>query len=123
MFTLFTLYIYIFNQFSIMETNEQIFLKTHHVFSGEELEKMWERVALTASESTAKQLIKTISEQNLFPFITANEACELLRVTRQTLNKSERKGMIEGHRFGGKKLYNRMDLIDFVENNNSKAEV
>lgn len=98
-----------------MDPTQETFLKTHHVFTGEELEKMWEKVALTASESTAKQLIKAISEENLFPFINAEEACKLLRSTAQSLNKAERKGTLRRYWFYGKKLYKRVELIRLVE--------
>ena len=40
--------------------DRETFLKTHHVFTGKQLEEMWERVALTASESTAKQMYEAM---------------------------------------------------------------
>ena len=97
-----------------MDQTQETFLKTHHVFTGEELEKMWEKVALTASENTAKRILKA-SNEDLFPFISAEEACKLLRSTKQSLNKAERKGTLKRYWFHGKKLYKRVELIRFVE--------
>ena len=42
--------------------DRETFLKTHHVFTGQELEEMWEVVSLAASENTAKRMYKAFYE-------------------------------------------------------------
>ena len=42
--------------------DRETFLKTHHVFTGQELEEMWEVISLAASENTVKRMYKAFYE-------------------------------------------------------------
>ena len=47
-------------------------------------------------------------------FLTVNEVCELLRITRPTLRRWTEQNLLEAYKFGGKVLYSRKEVIDSV---------
>ena len=48
-------------------------------------------------------------------YLTVREACELIRVSRVTLHRMIRKGMLPSYKIGGKRLFNRKELIQWVK--------
>ena len=48
-------------------------------------------------------------------YLTVREACELIRISRVTLHRMIRKGMVPSYKIGGKRLFNRKELIRWVK--------
>jgi len=48
-------------------------------------------------------------------YLTVREACELIRTSRVTLHRMVRKGMVPSYKIGGKRLFNRKELIQWVK--------
>ncbi|MCK5554021.1 MAG: helix-turn-helix domain-containing protein [Deltaproteobacteria bacterium] len=48
-------------------------------------------------------------------YLTVKEACELIRTSRVTLHRMIRKGMVPSYKIGGKRLFNRKELIQWVK--------
>jgi len=48
-------------------------------------------------------------------YLTVGEACELIRVSRVTLYRMIGKGMVPSYKIGGKRLFNRRELIQWVK--------
>ena len=48
-------------------------------------------------------------------YLTLKEACELIRTSRVTLHRMIRKGMVPSYKIGGKRLFNRKELIQWVK--------
>ena len=47
-------------------------------------------------------------------FLTVNEVCKLLRITRPTLRRWTDYHLLEAYKFGGKVLYCRKEVVDSV---------
>ena len=47
-------------------------------------------------------------------FLTVNEVCKLLRITRPTLRRWTEHNLLEAYKFGGKVLYCRKEVIHSV---------
>ena len=48
-------------------------------------------------------------------YLTVKEACELIRMSRVTLHRLINKGMVPSYKVGGKRLFNRRELIQWVK--------
>jgi len=48
-------------------------------------------------------------------YLTVREACELIRISRVTLHRMIREGMVPSYKIGGKRLFNRKELIQWVK--------
>ena len=48
-------------------------------------------------------------------YLTVKEACELIRTSRVTLHRMIRRGMVPSYKIGGKRLFNRKELIQWVK--------
>lgn len=48
-------------------------------------------------------------------YLTFKEACELIRTSRVTLHRMIKKGMVPSYKIGGKRLFNRKELIRWVK--------
>ena len=48
-------------------------------------------------------------------YLTVREACELIRTSRVTLHRMIRRGMVPSYKIGGKRLFNRKELIQWVK--------
>jgi len=48
-------------------------------------------------------------------YLTVREACELIRMSRVTLYRMIRKGIVPSYKIGGKRLFNRRELIQWVK--------
>ena len=48
-------------------------------------------------------------------YLTVGEACELIRMSRVTLYRMIRKGIVPSYKIGGKRLFNRRELIQWVK--------
>ena len=48
-------------------------------------------------------------------YLTVKEACELIRISRVTLHRMINKGMVPSYKIGGKRLFNRRELIEWVK--------
>jgi len=48
-------------------------------------------------------------------YLTVKEACELIRTSRVTLHRMIRKGMVPSYKIGGKRLFDRKELIQWVK--------
>ena len=49
-------------------------------------------------------------------FITVDEACKLLRMSKPTLYKSMREGLIKSNKIGNRVLFHRDELINTIKN-------
>jgi excisionase family DNA binding protein len=47
-------------------------------------------------------------------FLTVNEVCKLLRITRPTLRRWTEQNLLKAYKIGGKVLYCRKEVIDSV---------
>lgn len=48
-------------------------------------------------------------------YLTVKEACELIRISRVTLHRMISKEMVPSYKIGGKRLFNRRELIQWVK--------
>lgn len=48
-------------------------------------------------------------------YLTVREACELIRTSRVTLHRMIKKGIVPSYKVGGKRLFNRKELIRWVK--------
>lgn len=48
-------------------------------------------------------------------YLTVGEACELIRMSRVTLYRMIGKGIVPSYKIGGKRLFNRRELIQWVK--------
>jgi len=48
-------------------------------------------------------------------YLTVKEACDLIRTSRTTLHRMIRKGMVPSYKIGGKRLFHRKELIQWVK--------
>ena len=48
-------------------------------------------------------------------YLTVAEACELIRMSRVTLYRMIRRGIVPSYKIGGKRLFNRRELIQWVK--------
>jgi excisionase family DNA binding protein len=48
-------------------------------------------------------------------YLTVRETCELIRTSRVTLHRMIRKGMVPSYKIGGKRLFNRKELLQWVK--------
>ena len=48
-------------------------------------------------------------------YLTVKEACELIRTSRVTLHRMIRRGIVPSYKIGGKRLFNRKELIQWVK--------
>ena len=48
-------------------------------------------------------------------YLTVREACELIRMSHVTLYRMIRKGIVPSYKIGGKRLFNRRELIQWVK--------
>lgn len=48
-------------------------------------------------------------------YLTVKEACDLIRTSRTTLHRMIREGMVPSYKIGGKRLFHRKELIQWVK--------
>ena len=52
-------------------------------------------------------------------FLTLKEAAKFLRITAATLNRVMREGKLPSYKIGGRRLFDKTELIDWVKDHRS----
>ena len=64
-----------------------------------------------AAEKAILGMVKKAHKLNDDCLLSVNEACDFLRITRCTLHKWRKEGIVKPHKKGGRLLYKKSDLL------------
>jgi excisionase family DNA binding protein len=56
-------------------------------------------------------------------YLTVKEACELIRVSRVTLHRMIKRGLVPSYKIGGKRLFNQKELIQWVKSQREERAI
>lgn len=56
-------------------------------------------------------------------YLTVKEACELIRVSRVTLHRMIKRGLVPSYKIGGKRLFNQKELIQWVKSQREEKTI